>query len=168
MGKIKIIFGGLSLLVIGLLLFLICKSLDKKNQTLTNIQTLPNFHFKTLDGVDYSKNNITENRPVIIIYFNSECEHCIYEVKEITKNIERFSSYQIILTSSETTDKIIAFKEKNNLRSYSNIAVLQTNDNDFYNTFGTLTIPSVFIYNEKHLLTKHFKGEVKIDAIQNF
>ncbi len=165
MGKIKLIFGGLSLVVIGLLLFLICKSLDKKNQTLINIQKLPNFHFKTLDGADYSKNNIAENRPVIIIYFNTECEHCIYEVKEITKNIERFLSYQIILTSSETTNKIIDFKEINNLKNYSNITVLQVNDNDFYNSFGTLAIPSVFIYSEKHLLTKHFKGEVKIDAI---
>lgn len=166
MDKRKKIFLSISLVAVCILIFFIYKNLERKNQILSGINKLPNFHFRTIDGNEYLGNDKLKDETLILIYFNTECEHCIYEVEEIIRNIKRFSYHQIILVSSETTDKIIVFKEKFQLQKYSNIILLQTDAIEFYNTFGTMAIPSVFIYTDNQLVKK-FKGEVKIEAIYN-
>lgn len=103
----------------------------------------------------------------LIIYYNSECEHCQYEAELISKQIEQFKDYQILMISYEPIEKILAYRKKFKL-NYSFIEFLQDSKYQFDNIFGNSPFPSSFIYNKNRKLVKQFKGEVKTEAMLKY
>lgn len=167
MNKRIIILSCLVTILTGFTVFMVYQIVKtKKQHQLTAItkQTLPNFTFYNLDSVATSNNFIVKNKPVCIFYFNSDCEHCQYEAKEIDKNIALFNNIQIIMVSYNTQKEIATFKQEYKL-NYPNITFLQDPKYEFKNWFGKTSVPAVFIYNAKHQLVKEYHGETKIEAI---
>lgn len=105
--------------------------------------------------------------PFLIIYFNSECSYCEYEAKEIKANHHLFKGKDIYMISHEPLAGIQQFAQKFELDDLDNIHFLQTSEEEILKTFGSLTIPQIFIYNADKQLIKEFKGETKVEAIVN-
>ena len=73
----------------ALLLFLgygIIEKLAAKREARTKIQTLPHARLFTLDSVAYQFNSASS---IALIHFNTGCEHCQYELKEIKKKVDK-------------------------------------------------------------------------------
>lgn len=160
----------LTVILTSLVSYMIYKMVKTKqaNQLTNNAKkNLPNFAFYNLDSVVTSNKFITKNKPVCVYYFNTDCEHCQYEAKEINRNITLFKNVQIVMVSFNTIKEIKAFAKQYNL-NYSNLTFLQDPKYQFSNWFGKASIPSVFIYNSKHKLVKEYQGETKIEAITKY
>ena len=95
----------------------------------------------------------------ILIYFNSECEHCQREIHEISKNIGLFDRTQLLLTSFEPQQEAFTFLAQHDL---SDLYLRSTPENVIDSFSGG--VPQTLIYQEGELI-KHFKGEVKVSAI---
>ena len=54
----------------------------------------------------------------ILIFFNSECEHCQWEIEEISKKIIEFNQHQLLLTSFEPEQEAIAFLNQHGLSNH--------------------------------------------------
>jgi len=158
------------LLLIGVVVFLV-NSISGKVKHIAKAgkvsPIMPGFRFYDLSGNDFSKATLREN-DTAIIYFNSECEHCQYEIKAIKENIEQFANSNIVMVSGESREAILAFAKEYELSEYSNIHVLEDKDDTFFSTFGSNMVPSIFIYGKNKMLIKHFKGETKISAILKY
>ncbi len=59
------------------------------------------------------------------------------------------------------------FAQKYELASMPHCQMLKSNGSDFKDTFGISGVPQIFIYDTERRLLKHFKGEIKIEAILN-
>ena len=129
------------------------KKLDKK-QTIQERQSELSEMFDQLGQVD-----LPIKASTILIFFNSECEHCQWEMEEISNKIDEFSQYQLLLVSFEPEEEAIAFLSKQDLSTYY---IKSTPDRVM--TAFTGGVPQTLLYRDGKLI-KHFKGEVKVDAI---
>ncbi len=104
--------------------------------------------------------------PVVLVIFNSTCEHCQYELSQIKNNMSNFNNLELVFLSSESISVIkrVALL----FESAPNVSFVKINPEHLYDSFGTVRFPTIFIYNSVGTLVKEFKGEVKIDAILEY
>ncbi|MCU0447023.1 MAG: redoxin domain-containing protein [Microscillaceae bacterium] len=103
-----LIISLLLVLVVSLFAWSIQRSQARK-QAQASRQSLPNFSFYDLDSLHVNRASLASGKPTLLIYFNSECEHCQYEATELVKNSSRLKSANVVLVSSEPIRKIKAF-----------------------------------------------------------
>jgi len=98
-------------------------------------------------------------KKMLLIYFNSECEHCQWEVRKIGENLDLFENTNLAFVSHESEDQAIEFLKQHELAQF----YLNASADKVMATFSG-GVPQLFIY-ERRELKKHFRGEVKIEAI---
>ena len=162
----KIIHVFIVVLVTCVLIFIstIVKKIGAKKITQSKIQELPQVKLYSIDSSLY----VAPSSSLAIIFFNSDCEYCQYEIYEVSKKQELFLNKEVIFVSSENISVIQKISEKFNLTHSSNIHFVKINAEDVFNTFGSLYIPHIFIYGKDRKLIKEFKGETKIEAILKY
>ena len=144
------------------ILYATFEKLDARRLTQQKLKSLPQFALFDLDSARFYLNS---DRKTILIYFNSECGNCQYELEEIIKNKKSFKDSDIVLISSEWISTIKSFAEKNCSSDLINIRFTKINGEQVDETFGSSLVPQIFIYGYDGALIKQFQGETKIDAI---
>jgi hypothetical protein len=102
----------------------------------------------------------------VIIFFNLECEHCLYQLNIINEGFDRFNGTRMFFL---TNDKNI-FRESK-LQQWDRLTVSKDvtfgiiNRHEFGLVFGKLVLPTVFIFNAMGELVKKIYGEVKLERI---
>jgi len=158
----------LQIIVLLVLAIIIVRIVNKPIDYDLNLNTLPQFSFiNSLNHNIYSDDSIQIDKSCLIISYNSDCEHCQYEVEQISKHIEQFRNYQVLMISFEPIENILAFREKYKLKQPF-IIFLQDPKLQFDDIFGNSPIPTSFIYNKDKKLVKQFKGEVKTEALLKY
>lgn len=164
----KIILLIILFLFTTYMISVIVSKVKQKKIITEKIQIIPQFTFLNVISQNfYTNDSIEDLKSCLIIYYNSECEHCQYEAELISKQIEQFKDYQILMISYEPIEKILAYRKKFKL-NYSFIEFLQDSKYQFDNIFGNSPFPSSFIYNKNRKLVKQFKGEVKTEAMLKY
>lgn len=157
------------LLGISFMLIKTVKKIEQSKKIAKQIEIIPEFEFLEITSEKlYTNHHLKEDKPTLFIYFNTECEHCLYEAEQISKNIEQFNNYQIIMISVEEPEILKTFALKYKLENHSNLFILYDKNLMFEKTYGNCPFPSSFIYNKDKKLVKVFKGEVKIDALLKY
>jgi peroxiredoxin len=140
----------------------------EKQKIIRARETLPAAGFTSLRGDQVNLHDFGNLKPIIIIYFHPECEHCRYEAAEIGQHAGDFDKCQLVMvTPDDSLLRIEAFCEQTHLWEIGNIEILTDKRNSFHEVFGKTAIPSVFIYNTKRKLVRYFTGETKTEAIIN-
>jgi thiol-disulfide isomerase/thioredoxin len=139
------------------------KIVDKK-QFNAKIKSVPKssiFHWiGTKPGIN--------NQKTIILFFHPECEHCQYEAKTIVSELNQFGSTNIWWISSADKSSIQLFLKKYQLNTLPNQYFAHLPIELISTTFGSISVPHIFIYDENQHLLKEFKGETKIEALLKY
>ena len=69
------------------------------------------------------------------------------------------------MVSAEPLDSISAFGKRFELFTESNIRLVHDSTGEFRKIFGSVIVPSFFIYDSNHRLLRKFEGETKVDAL---
>src|SRR5258706_3507225 len=81
------------------------------------LPTVPSFKLLQTDSATVlTKDILKKNRPVLVILFNPECEHCKHETEEIIKHIDELRKVQIIMAAIAQYGKMKEFYEAYNLK----------------------------------------------------
>lgn len=172
-GKSFIVMVKKSLLIIGFTgllactLFLVYSIIEKvaaKKEIQAKIQTLPQITLFGLDSLHFK----FPSSALAIIFFNSGCEHCQYEMKEIKQKQSLFVNKELVLLSSENISAIRKASQDFQLANQPNIHFTKINPEEVFSTFGSIGVPHIFIYDKDHKLVKEFKGETKVEAIAKY
>ncbi|MFP4022879.1 MAG: peroxiredoxin family protein [Thiohalospira sp.] len=167
--RIKIIIPLVLFLGIGYMLFKTYQKIESKNKIALQIKTIPDFEFLDINSnKNFTKQQLNKKKPVLFVYFNSECDHCSYEMQQISYFIKDFNHTQIVLISIEEPEIIKAFVKKYNFLNQSNVIVLHDKTLNFEKIFGNCPFPTTFIYDRNWELVKQFKGEVKVEALLKY
>ena len=162
---IRYVFGFGVLSVICLLIVLIFKTYQSKQEAENRIQILHHCCFESFGGKQICIDEFDSSLPTIIIYFHPECEHCQYEAKEIGIRASEFKNANLLMiTPDNSVQRIKDFAAGNHLWEVGNFELLLDKNNAFKKYFGTAIIPSIFIYKNNKLLKK-YSGETNIEAI---
>ena len=138
---------------------------NEKNEIAKQIQTTPKFELKTLDSIPFTNSNLKPNLNTIFIYFNSECDFCLHEAKNISQNLNKFKNVQFIFVSTEEIDTIKQFSERYKLNNQPNVTFLYDNLDTFSSQFDATSIPYVLIYDQNKKLIKKHKGQLSAKGI---
>ena len=137
----------------------------EKNAIGQQIRTIPEFEILALNKKPFSDLNLKSNLNTVFIYFNSECDLCQYEAKNIKQYISDFNKTQIVFVSSEPIDYIVKFSQEYNFNEHSNVIFLHDTDGDFSKLFNIKSIPYLFIYDKDQKLIKKHKGQLNANSI---
>lgn len=165
----KNIFKISIILIVGALIsymsFRIVKKANAKKEAAESVSVLPDFEFYTLKNEVFTKGSLESDKPVAVLLFNTDCDHCHYEIQGILKNIDSFRAMQTLMVSGEQADHIEKFVNMYKLGDYPQIKVLRDKGGERLKTFGTESSPTVFIYDKSHRFSKKYIGETKPEAI---
>lgn len=163
MVKKFLITSGITI-VLALALFMIYLIVEKhttKQKIRTRILTAPvDARLFALDSTLFS---FPRAKPVVLVLFNSTCEHCQYELKQIKEKIAVFDEVELVFLSSEP---IAAIKsEAAPFKSVRNAKFVKINPEDVYENFGVVRFPTILVYSASGNLVREFKGATKVEAI---
>lgn len=158
------LLGVFGALLAGLLREVIQK-VNEKEVKAEQISEIPKLNFFTLDSSAFKNAQLTYEKPAIFIHFNTTCSHCQYEAEELAKSEEALADIAVYMISNEPIQLIEQFSQEYALHNSNSVTFLKSNQNKFFETFGSSNVPDVFIYNSEGKLTKHYTGETKIEAI---
>ena len=158
------------IVIVGLVSWLVYSSvrkLEQKEIRMEIISSIPSLSFQDLNGNPVQLNEINFAKPMVLILFNSECEHCRYEAMSIPENIDRLDEAMIVFLSAEEIDVIRSFGETYGLLEHANILCGQVDYPELTAVFKSVSYPNIFIYGNDGRLVKEFRGETKVEAILN-
>jgi peroxiredoxin len=151
--------------IFGFLGYSIVTKAGQKKAAEEKAQQLPEFTFHTADGDAYASTSLVKGKPVLLVYFDPDCEGCQYEAYEIQKNSELVKDIQVLMVTAADPEKAKQFFTDYDLKSHSFIKLLIDKDQTFLKIFGAAVTPMQVLYNKDHRLVKIFKGEIKMEAI---
>lgn len=128
--------------------------------------TIPPFKLLEIDSISYfTKNDLKKNKPVLIVLFNPDCEHCKHETEEIIKNIDELKDVQIIMSTNMPFAMMKGFYEKYELAKFNNIMMGQDFQFILPSFYKIKFMPYLAMYDKKGNLLTTFQGAMKIDEL---
>ncbi|HEY0611208.1 MAG TPA: redoxin domain-containing protein [Chitinophaga sp.] len=154
-----VLLGSLAYMIIAM------TNIQQKRETQEQSrQQLPAANFTRLDGKTINLKELGAERKTMIIYFSPDCDHCQYEAKAIKAHIDQFAGTVICMITKATSSQAAEFAATYQLENEL-IHIFTDHTGTFYEQFGMVSVPSIFIYDANGNLKKHFSGEVKIESL---
>ena len=170
MKNIKLIIVISILLVSAFMLFHIIMKIINNKEISHNLREIPEFRLQRVfkDGYFTNDSLFKNDNSVLIIYFNTECKYCNYQIRYINEQLVKFKDFQVLLVSIEEPDVLKQYFNKNDLLNRDFIYILYDKEMHFERVFGRCPFPTSFIYNSNKELVKIFKGEVKVGTLLKY
>lgn len=149
--------------VIVFLLSIVIQKISHESEVESIRQSLEDFPLIESDGNQTSSTALC-NGTAVLILFNSTCEHCQAEIKDIQNHHVLFKETTIALVSTEPLEVINTFASDLKLDNLSHLKCYHVSSDDLYKHFGTVSYPELYIYKNLRLKSHH-KGETKAEVI---
>jgi hypothetical protein len=138
-------------------------SLICKNDYSSLMPNLSELRFYNKNGNHYMN---SQGRKVLVIYFSLNCEHCLYQIKVIERNITKLTNTKIYFITSDpdlfTSSFLTQFKNlEHNELVYFGIVDLK----DFQSIAKVKITPTLFFFNTSGHFQAKIIGEVRIEKI---
>jgi thioredoxin-related protein len=113
----------------------------------------------------YTKKDIPDNKPVLVMIFSPDCSHCQHETEEILAHKEQLKDIQIIMATFHPLWQMNEFIGNYKLHGQPNIIV----GKDLYlllpGFYALHNLPFHALYDKKGELIKVFEGSMDIEKI---
>jgi len=144
--------------------FQIYKKIEAKKIFSQQIKRIPKMNTFQWIGKQAPNNNT----PTIILFFNPDCDHCQYEAKLILEHQSDFTDTNFWWVTTVDGSAINDFSKKYHLDKLSKHYFAKLSTEKFVETFGSVSVPHIFIYDKAGVLQKEFRGETKIEALLKY
>ena len=85
--------------------------------------SLPAFTMLLTDGKTFGTMDLPRSKPVLLIYFAPDCEHCQLLLNEFFQKIAAFKNIQVLLVTFKPVRDLVAFEKSFKTRAYPNLHV---------------------------------------------
>lgn len=147
--SVVLFFGGLQIYVT------MVQSASTKELEV-RLARLPSMSLQSLDGSYFL---LKTGLPLVLVYFNSECDHCRSQMNDIKANLNLYSGAVLVLMSSQDLEDVKAFATELDLGRGENIHFARIEPAQLSQSFGTLSLPQIFVYSAEGKLLRVFSGE---------
>ena len=113
----------------------------------------------------YTKENLPKKKPVLIMLFSPECNHCQHTAEEMVKYKEDLKDIHIVMATMHSITKMNEFMQQYKLNELENVVagrdiyyLLQ----GFYNIHS---LPYLGFYDKKGNLIRGFEGSMPVKKI---
>lgn len=130
------------------------------------IPTIPPYNLRSVvDSVLFTKTDLKKKKPVILMIFSPDCDHCVHATENLLANINLFKNTQIIMVSSLSYESIQKFYNDLKLFNYPNIKVGYDKGRFLSSFYEVQNFPSIFLYDKKGKFKADFNDHPKFEEI---
>lgn len=130
---------------------------------------LPPFSFQDLDGNRFTREQLTENRATLVLFFDPYCDHCAKQAEWIAADADAFKEIQLLWVTTEEAAPTKEFEQKYFAKvALPYLHVLRDPDFLFDGFFGYSEVPSIYLYNAKGQRVKSFNKETPTNILLKF
>ena len=156
MRKLFLITSVAFLVLFGLLqLLLYLNKPTPLDELRERVPTLPKLHLVGLDGMPYDPGDAL---PVVLIYFNTTCDHCQRQVEQLRVSLNRFEGISIVLMTAQSIEELQEFMSQIDFGG-ARVIPVQVLPEEVAEKFGVLSLPQIFVYDANRRLVGLFAGE---------
>jgi thiol-disulfide isomerase/thioredoxin len=121
---------------------------------------IPPFSMMQANGKVFKAQDLPMGKPIIIIYFDPDCDHCEKTTKELLIKMDEFKKASIAMVTYLPVDKVIEFEKKYALKKYPNIYV-GTEVKTFFlrNYYRLVTMPFIALYTKNGDMVKEYRNQ---------
>jgi thioredoxin-related protein len=117
------------------------------------------------DSTLFTKADLKKKKPLLLIIFSPDCDHCQQETRELTANIKRFSKIQIVMASWLPFAQVKQFYQEYGLANYPNITVGWDKAFMLPPYYKLQSLPFMALYDKRGQLITVFSGKVALDKV---
>ncbi len=153
-------------LLISMLIISLASSAQQTQPAYLQYRTVPAARLLLADSSGKElKAMLDKKKPLMIVVFSPECDHCKHEAEELVRNINKFKNIQIMMISMQPLHQINDFANRYNLVKYKNITVGRDYAYILPVYYDIKSLPFHAFYNKEKQLITAFEGSMTIDKI---
>jgi hypothetical protein len=127
---------------------------------------LPSVELLLLDSLTHvNTGDVKEGKPVALLYFSPDCEHCQNETRSILDHMDSLREVKFYFITNDSLDKLRIFRSIFRLDKYSNITLGWDNQFLFPRQFKGAYPPYLALYDRQLKQVGVFNGEVEASKI---
>lgn len=88
-----------------------------------NAKAIPAFSIQQADGSLFTASSLKTGQPVMLVYFDPDCEHCMVFASELVAKADIISDIQVIMVTYVPVESLNKFIAMSGLRDYPQIKV---------------------------------------------
>ncbi len=157
-------FGALFFLMLFVIVIIWLFIEGLKPETLPIGSRIPKINYTDING---TKQLEQDNKIyTLIVYFSEKCEHCQFELNELSNNIDKMEKVKVYLFTSNKE-----YLQSENIKQYSellhatNVTFGIINYDEYNVLFGGSTIPALYFFNAKGVLYTKKTGRTRYEYI---
>jgi hypothetical protein len=158
-----IVFGLAGLLILGAWAYSAGKPFRTEQSVMA---TMPPINLLLSDSVTkVDTRYIAPGKPVVLVYFSPDCEHCHFFTQEIIDHIQRLKDVHLVMLTPMPLQDLKAFNNTFKLTQYKNITLTYDYGYNFYKYFKSESFPCVAVYNKDNQLVRFYRREIGIEEL---
>jgi thiol-disulfide isomerase/thioredoxin len=129
-------------------------------------QGFPPLRMLQVNGAFYTAADLPRNKPVVIIYFAPDCDHCQVLMNELFKKMAGFKHTQLVMVTYVRLSEVAAFEKQYQTARYPNIKV-GTEGNTFLlrQYYHLVNTPYTAVYDRNRKLVCAYATQTPVDAL---
>lgn len=157
-------------IILAAVLFLAVKNCDAQVDptatTAKNIAQIPSFSIIAApDSSIFYSTFLTKGKPLVLMFFNPDCDHCQKETKELLAYREELREIPVVMVSALPYHLINSFYSDYNIALMANVKMGQDKDYKLGLQYKPTHYPAIYIYDHTGSLVKVYSGNVGVPAI---
>jgi hypothetical protein len=131
-----------------------------------NSQTIPSFKITLSNNKIFNAADLPKDKPLVLIYFDPDCDHCQKLMSELFKKIKSFKKAEMVLITFKPVTEVAAFEKKYSTSKYANMRV-GTEGALFYrkNYYKLVKMPFTALYDNKGNYSYSYRDETSVDDL---
>ncbi|HVF81232.1 MAG TPA: redoxin domain-containing protein [Flavisolibacter sp.] len=128
--------------------------------------TLPPLQLFLPDSLTkYTKEDIPKKKPVLIMLFSPDCEHCKHEAEELAAQKESFKNIHIIMVSPYPFYRLREFADTYGLSGLQNVVIAKDPSYFLMTFYNIRNFPYMALYNKKGQLIETIEGSKPMETV---
>ena len=124
---------------------------------------IPPFRMVQVNGRVFKAEDLPMGKPIIVIYFSPECDHCEKLMKELFKRAADFNRASIAMITYLPVEKVSKFVKDYNLTKYANMYVGTEGTSFFVRNYYKITdMPFTALYTKNGDLVVSYSKDVSL------
>lgn len=123
--------------------------------------------YKAPDSTAFTRDDLPKKKPVILMIFSPECDHCKHQIEDMLKHMDQLKKYEIVMTTWLPYDEMVKFYDEMKIAKYKNIVMARDTKFFFPVHYGLKALPGIYVYDKQRHLVKSFESTVKLEKLLN-
>jgi hypothetical protein len=132
-------------------------------QTVTgqNKKGIPSFSIIQGNGVVYKAADLKKDLPLMMVYFDPDCDHCLQFTRDLLKRLPAFGNVQIVFVTYVPVEGVKSFITQTGLDKYPDIKIGTEGSNFIVRYhYNVMQFPYLALHDKTGKLFATFESEV--------